>query len=298
MCYHPQYCDSLAYAIKSRRAQKANDLQNQQKYYELMLKEDSDVALLRVFECFLEAAPQQILQTTILLVDSMKGTTFQVLYQSGSIVSSLLSMAWSMASYHRSIRFVQKDKDNITWPGTVMQFLWHFMVTVSRILSISVVASVFPIFTGLACMVHWIVMSLWISLLDRTQFCISTRGDPCRQKVGELLFSSILGLVYIFTYLTPGEGRTRNRYIVFYSLCFIENSIAIGLWAGLASDQLKVQWYFIPLICAAITSFVLGIVFMIVYYAYFHPKPLLPQEGPLRSGVDMVLQCGDGHIVT
>lgn len=61
-----RYFDALQYAIKSKKAEKSGDQENQRKYYELMVKEDSDVALLRVLECFLEAAPQQILQLTII----------------------------------------------------------------------------------------------------------------------------------------------------------------------------------------------------------------------------------------
>lgn len=61
-----RYFDALQYAIKSKRAEKNKDVENQRKYYELMVKEDSDVALLRVLECFLEAAPQQILQLSII----------------------------------------------------------------------------------------------------------------------------------------------------------------------------------------------------------------------------------------
>lgn len=37
------------------------------RYYELLIHEDSDVALIRIFECFLESAPQKVLQITILL---------------------------------------------------------------------------------------------------------------------------------------------------------------------------------------------------------------------------------------
>lgn len=61
-----RYFDALIYAIKSKKAEKQKDIENQRKYYELMVKEDSDVALLRVLECFLEAAPQQILQLSII----------------------------------------------------------------------------------------------------------------------------------------------------------------------------------------------------------------------------------------
>lgn len=67
-----RYSDALIYAIKSKKAEKQKDIENQRKFYELMVKEDSDVALLRVLECFLEAAPQQILQLGIIFHENGK----------------------------------------------------------------------------------------------------------------------------------------------------------------------------------------------------------------------------------
>lgn len=92
-----RYCDSLRYALKSRNSRKKGDQEGQRHFYLKMLKEDQDVALLRVFECFLEAAPQQILQLTILLTDRDK-TDFQGT-PSGSL-SLLISFLISFISSH------------------------------------------------------------------------------------------------------------------------------------------------------------------------------------------------------
>uniref|UniRef100_A0A1B6CMJ8 XK-related protein n=1 Tax=Clastoptera arizonana TaxID=38151 RepID=A0A1B6CMJ8_9HEMI len=268
-----RYCDSLDYALKSRRAERIQDRLSQQRYYDLMLKEDSDVALLRVFECFLEAAPQQILQVAIVLVEKGRGSTFQLLHQFGSICSSLLSMAWSMASYHRSIRLSQKDKTNLTWPGTAMQFLWHFMVTVSRILSISAVASVFPVWTGIACAVHWFAMTCWLFIWEDTQFSlINDKSTTTGERLANITLCAILGLVYIFTYLTPSDGSTRNRYLVYYPVCFVENAAAIMIWAHTADPILQKSIYFKPFLISGIVPFLVGIIFMVLYYKYFHPE--------------------------
>ncbi|KAJ8971150.1 hypothetical protein NQ317_003440 [Molorchus minor] len=38
-------------------------------------------------------------------------------------------MAWSMASYQRLLRVSLRNKHNITWTATIVQFMWHFLVT-------------------------------------------------------------------------------------------------------------------------------------------------------------------------
>lgn len=52
-----------------------------------------------------------------------------MVHQLLSIGSSFVSMAWSMASYQRLLRVALKTKQNISWAGTIVQFMWHFLVT-------------------------------------------------------------------------------------------------------------------------------------------------------------------------
>lgn len=75
-----RYYQTLKYALKAYRFQKLGNRNAQRRYYLKMLKEDQDVALLRVFECFLEAAPQQILQLTILLKHYHSNINFECIY--------------------------------------------------------------------------------------------------------------------------------------------------------------------------------------------------------------------------
>lgn len=53
--------------VKCKQAELRNNKVKQKKWHERLVSEDSDVALVRVFECFLEAAPQKILQISIIL---------------------------------------------------------------------------------------------------------------------------------------------------------------------------------------------------------------------------------------
>lgn len=62
-----RYCDALSYGLRSRAAAVSGNRQRQSKLYRRMLDEDSNGALLRLFHCFLHAAPQALVQLMILL---------------------------------------------------------------------------------------------------------------------------------------------------------------------------------------------------------------------------------------
>ena len=75
-----RYLDSIWYGLLSRKAEReeraASDAKDaiardrarerRVKYYTLMVYEDADATLLRLFECFMESAPQLVLQIYIL----------------------------------------------------------------------------------------------------------------------------------------------------------------------------------------------------------------------------------------
>ncbi|XP_048000915.1 XK-related protein 6 [Leguminivora glycinivorella] len=256
-----RFIDALVYALKSRQAEKKHDHASQRHYYKLMLKEDADAALLRIFECFLEAAPQQVLQTSLLFAMPNRFRVHQIL----SICSSVIGMGWCLAAYQRAVRFAQQDKENMSWTGSILQTLWHFLVTLSRVMSISMIAYLFPYWTILACAIHILIMTTWLQLFDRSPFC-------SQNKMAELSFSLALGAVYLFTYILPIEGKTRYRYAVYYTVCFIQNVVCAVLWFLYASDVMRDSVIFLPAIILTLVPYVIGILLMVIYYSFFHPK--------------------------
>lgn len=256
-----RYFQSFVYAAKCKQAELRQDRDEQRKYFNLLTKEDSDVALIRIFECFLEATPQKVLQITIFMtnVEQLR------LSQGLSILSSFTSITWCMASYYRCIRFAQPDKKPISLQGSIVQCCWHFCITVSRITSICIIASLFIRYTLLVAIFHALVMSMWIYIWDRSPFCSNTCGNG-------FLFSIALGFVYIFTYILPRQGNTRYRYMVYYIICGIENLAAVILYACFVPDYVHHFTTSIVLCVMSIVPFILGIIFMVMYYQYFHPN--------------------------
>lgn len=156
--------------------------------------------------------------------------------------------------------------------------LYYHLISVSRILTVSLIASLWPLYTIAACICHWIVMTAWIIAESRgvLQFCRKNNHAPhvtpmITERIYSILFAIVIGLVHIFIYLNVVDGNTLLKHVFFYGLCFCENLIANLLWMFNFSTEVTNSWYFCVYIIPCTVPFLLGIAAMISYYIFFHP---------------------------
>lgn len=253
---------SLIYQIKSLRAKRNNDEEKQRLYYKLMVMEESDVALIRIIEMFLDSCPHKIIHMTAIINSGFSPTFAQLL----SLTSAFTGFAWSMAAYQRCIRLAQPDKRQLSFAGISCLCIWHFCVTFARVLSIVLLTSVFPYYSVIGIVSHAFLMTLWIFLLDRSKLCSYT-------SFHSFIFSMIFGAVFIFTYILMKETKnTFSRYLFFYSLTGIENLISIivfFIYTTIATIEVVYILSIMPIL-----FFTFGICAMIFYYKYLHPNIL------------------------
>ena len=119
-----------------------------------------------------------------------------------SVTCSLISLAWSLVVYHRSLRYTYPHKNNISLVGTLFQFLWHFCSITARVLALSLFATAMPLWIGPLCAAHWLVCLLEEKILHlllltfhqvMASWVIFQRTTACNTQCEEFLFALVLG---------------------------------------------------------------------------------------------------------
>nr|XP_008520788.1 PREDICTED: XK-related protein 4 [Equus przewalskii] len=190
--------------------------------------------------------------------------------------ASLVSLAWALASYQKALRDSRDDKKPISYMAVVIQFCWHFFTIAARVITFALFASVFQLYFGIFIVLHWCIMTFWIVHCE-TEFCIT--------KWEEIVFDMVVGIIYIFSWFNVKEGRTRCRLFIYYFVILLENTALSALWYLYKAPQIA-DAFAIPALCVVFSSFLTGVVFMLMYYAFFHPN------GP-RFGQSPSCACED-----
>lgn len=140
------------------------------------------------------------------------------------------------------------------------------MFTVSRTLSIAFVASVFPLWTLLACLSHGLILGFITFIADRPRFTPNS-------LLGNFLFCMVLGIVYIFTYIPVRDAPTRYKYSLYYLFCFLENIACVVVFISYASPDLTYNTWLFSILCSlTLVLYFIGLSFMLIYYVCFHPR--------------------------
>ncbi|KAM9097070.1 XK-related protein 4 isoform 1-T1 [Sarcophilus harrisii] len=262
-----RYFHTIYLGIRSRRSGE-ND---RWRFYWKMVYEYADVSMLHLLATFLESAPQLVLQLCIVV----QTHTLQAL-QGLTAAASLVSLAWALASYQKALRDSRDDKKPISYMAVIIQFCWHFFTIAARVITFALFASVFQLYFGIFIVLHWCIMTFWIVHCE-TEFCIT--------KWEEIVFDMVVGIIYIFSWFNVKEGRTRCRLFIYYFVILLENTALSALWYLYKAPQIA-DAFAIPALCVVFSSFLTGIVFMLMYYAFFHPN------GP-RFGQSPSCACED-----
>nr|CAB3263177.1 uncharacterized protein LOC104265836 [Phallusia mammillata] len=243
-----RYINVLIHGCRARRTKRIED-------YQLMYSELSDVSMLRLFECFLESAPQLVLQLYI-MIRVVEGDH---ILTGISACFSLISLAWTIVAYNKALRAAASRRNKVSWSGMFLQTVWRVAMVAGRIIAIVLFATVFQEWTLLILGVHWLIMTAWVVAQDT---------DFCNSWWEERLFNTVIGFIYIFCFFNMKEGRSRFRAIFYYIVVLTENTVMILLWWPQRTEGM---WYNIPALFAVWGGFILGISSMLLYYKYFHP---------------------------
>ncbi|XP_009859071.2 uncharacterized protein LOC104265836 [Ciona intestinalis] len=243
-----RYITVLIMGFKARKSKRIED-------YQSMYAELSDVSMLRLFECFLESAPQLVLQLYIMI----RVEEGDHILTGVSACFSLLSLSWAMVAYTKALRAAASQRKKVSWPGIFLQTMWRCGMVVGRVVAIVLFATVFQEWTLLILGLHWFLMTAWL---------VAQKTDFCNTWYEERLFNAVIGIIYVFCFFNMKEGRSRCRAAFYYTAMLAENSLMIMLWWP---HRVPGTWYNIPALVAVWGGFLVGSVSMSMYYQFFHP---------------------------
>ncbi|CAF4178880.1 unnamed protein product [Rotaria sp. Silwood2] len=277
-----KYIRGLYYTWKG--FQKRHNPKWQRFYLTKQILIDADIALLRVFDCFMDSGSQVTLQLYIMLRLGSTSMKFDTLFlkQTLSIVSSLGSLAYALSGYSRCWRHMQLTHSPQDWPkgkpapqlvswwGTIIQWFWYLFLITPRVLALAMFAATFRSWFWIIIFSHWFSMLFWI-LRFRTIFCISdqTKYNP-REAIFEKCYNLVCSYIFIFCYMNLRKGDTRTHYISFYTIYYIEN-IAFSIIYAIHSAESNTifKYSLVTFVCC---GFWLAILFQFLYYRFLHPS--------------------------
>lgn len=202
------------------------------------------------------------------------------------ILSSWFTVSWALVSFDRALRLSQ-HLDPTLLPkciGAFIQLVWRLLTVAARGLAFVMFASHFKGYLFVIVGGHWLLMLVWMCPLQTTYCTFSYKGKKYPNCFLEKLFRFLGACIHIFCFFNLIGGHTRLRAVVFYTLVYMENVGMILAWYVKGHTEIPREhaWYVIATIVMVFIGFFVGIVFMLIYYRYWHTQQIPAKWVPLQ----------------
>ncbi|XP_050545132.1 uncharacterized protein LOC126907693 [Daktulosphaira vitifoliae] len=242
------------------------------RYFKLFLPVDlryvkfevRDLCMLRLLHAFCESMPLLLLQSYLLWTD--EGILKQLHdLNKVTITLSTVSVCWALASFGKNVRLQNVHRLVLTWLGVIFQFLWRIGTVGARVISLTAYAAVYKYWILLVLFLHWLSMLLWLHS-PKTVF----HGERMSSTRKAFLYS-LLAFVYTFAYINLIEDNHREKMLMFYVVMALENALLMFVWT-IGSGNIVMPFVVLGLFSG-------GLVFMALYYQFFHVRRLKYESG-------------------
>uniref|UniRef100_A0A8C6ZA77 XK-related protein n=1 Tax=Nothoprocta perdicaria TaxID=30464 RepID=A0A8C6ZA77_NOTPE len=242
-----------------------------------LLMQQGDASVLRLLEALLQSLPHVLLQAYIFVaVDHTD------LFPGVSAGLSLLSLAWALVSYSRSMCLLKPGHLYLPATALLCLLLWRTGMLGTRVLSLVLFARLYSYWVFAVVGIHWLVVSFWL-VAQQTDIVTA----PCHWR----LFNCLLGAIYVFCYINVRPGPSKLRVAVFYAVMLVENTLLLLL----ATEFLQAElWSSLCLTGAISSGFLIGAAALVVYYSLLHPKSTEIWQGFLEKSCSVTAPGDDG----
>ncbi|KAK3506993.1 hypothetical protein QTP70_034854, partial [Hemibagrus guttatus] len=215
-----------------------------------------DVAALRLLDVLLLTLPQTLTHTYA-LTGAEFGLVSPVALCSGVCV---LSLSWALVLYSRACCLARPGHLLMLPAAFLCQLLWRAGLLSARFASLALFTRSFGCWIIGVVSCHWLIAAFWL---------VSQQTDICAGQWAWRGFNLLLGGIHVFLFLNVKDSPSRYRMAGFYTVMLLENATLVLA----ASDILtEASWESLTVPTAVLCSFLLGLIFLLLYYRFLHPK--------------------------
>lgn len=184
-----------------------------------------------------------------------------------SMAFSFLNVAWTLVDYRRCLRrSLPHIREMPSGLPTAIYLLYKLCTITSHVLSYSLLL-VLSTYSLIALAIIWLLGTTWTHL-QKTSFCSS--------KCNELFYQAVTGVILTFTFFNVKGQNTKVDMILYYIFHSVINIMAPSLLALLKPD-LQTATFFLTVSGLIIGGSLLGLLSLVLYYLFLHPKENLRQ---------------------